>query len=762
MHFSDGRQSALNPLHSANSGIKIFVKDVRDKHDHKRALTVRPWSTIKDVKNQLQKLTSLPPSAQRLFYGPLGQRGGKGSSMCMHAELPNYRTLHDAGIYRSGETLLLDVKPQGNHSSEMSLSMLQSSSASDVCIASSAFDITPRAMRRIVQRARRGFAMGLKPELGIDGSGGAYFLRDARKVKVCVFKPADEEPYAINNPRGYLNTGGEDIFMREGIAPGEACLREVAAFLLDHDGFSSVPMTTLVEARHPNFHTNGVQLKVSEGGASIGTHSILSPPLATSNVISLSHSMHRTGGAPYTKPRPIDKVGSCQEFIYAECTMDDMSPSKLSVEEVHKIAVLDIRIMNADRNTANLLCRRREDDSLELIPIDHGFCLRKKCDVAWFDWCWLEWPQLKEPISQKTKDYIFKLNVEEEARLLKERLHIGTEALDIMRASTKLLQEGVKAGLNLYEIALLCCRFDDAGEVSSRLEVLTSMAAEIATSAVENGRWDHVVASKALENQLSPQSLLSQPPQKAMTKSMSMFTMDNIGFPENSDITMPSCANASSGSSESTDESEDKMLENDETNCEVWAASVIADVSTGKISETGSTHRQRSSSESSSASSNSSSNLSASPKGFWTKRPDSPDFDDSRHNARTVTWSPSTSPANMTSHLSRLNFTTPSPVVSFKVLKMESTCDDNLTPTPPMSKKGMMRCQSFSAFSSLNSKGETSQFGDALRKSQRKEGVDDQYGDYFRKFVDLLIARETLSVGRKKSNNEKNSTTWSC
>ena len=91
-----------------------------------------------------------------------------------------------------------------------------------------------------------------------------------------------------------------------------------------------------------------------------------------------------------------NKIGSCQEVVYAECTMDDISPSKISVEEIHKIAILDIRLMNADRNTANLLCRRKEDNSLELIPIDHGFCLRSSCDVAWFDWCWLDWPQLKE------------------------------------------------------------------------------------------------------------------------------------------------------------------------------------------------------------------------------------------------------------------------------------------------------------------------------------------------------------------------------
>ena len=94
------------------------------------------------------------------------------------------------------------------------------------------------------------------------------------------------------------------------------------------------------------------------------------------------------------------KVGSFQEFVRGECTMDDISPSKVSVDEVHKIAILDIRIMNADRNSANLLVRRRRDNTLELVPIDHGFCLRTEADVSWMDWCWLDWPQLKQVSSK--------------------------------------------------------------------------------------------------------------------------------------------------------------------------------------------------------------------------------------------------------------------------------------------------------------------------------------------------------------------------
>lgn len=358
---------AKNQSSVRGADLKLFVRDVRDRQGRKRPITVRSWSTIKDVKDTIQQAIHIPASSQRLFFGPLLTSG---------KELPNHRSLHDAGIYRSGETILLDIKGSSSSlSSVMSAFALQKEARSDVCISSSVFDATPKLLRQLVQRARRALALGLKPEFVLEGSGGTYFLHDARKVKIAVFKPADEEPYAENNPRGYLQQAGQSMFLREGVVPGEACIREVAAFMMDHGGFSGVPMTTLVEARHPSFNTNGARLKVSEGGASIGAHSILEN----------SHASSAT-----------KKVGSFQEFVRCECSMDDISPSMVSVDEVHKIAILDIRLMNADRNSANLLIRRRPDNSIELVPIDHGFCLRSVADVSWMDWCWLDWPQLKQ------------------------------------------------------------------------------------------------------------------------------------------------------------------------------------------------------------------------------------------------------------------------------------------------------------------------------------------------------------------------------
>lgn len=353
---------SLDTYHSSPD-LQIFVKVIRDRsQSQKYPITVRSWSTIKDVKDAIQTLLQIPPSSQRLFYGPLMTSGG---------ELPNHRSLHDAGIDRSGETLML-ITTQGENIGSTSLR-----AAADVCVSSSAIDSCPRFLQTVVQQARQGLVRGLKPELVLDGSGGTYYFRDQRQVRVAVFKPADEEPFAENNPRGYLQNTDSTESLREGILPGEACLREVAAFLLDHGGFSGVPMTTLAEATHPSaFNTNGKLLNLAEGGASVGAHSLNPDSTATSSLKK--------------------KVGSFQEFVKSECTMDDLSPSRISVDEIHKIAILDIRLMNADRNSANILCRRNPDNSIELVPIDHGYGLRDVCDVSWMDWCWLDWPQLKE------------------------------------------------------------------------------------------------------------------------------------------------------------------------------------------------------------------------------------------------------------------------------------------------------------------------------------------------------------------------------
>jgi len=108
-------------------------------------------------------------------------------------------------------------------------------------------------MDACMARIGDGFRAGKSPQLSSDGTSGVYFLRDSASDEiVSVFKPIDEEPFAPNNPRDMKAPFGSET-CRPGVKSGEANLREVIAYLLDHDGFANVPATALVETLHPSF-----------------------------------------------------------------------------------------------------------------------------------------------------------------------------------------------------------------------------------------------------------------------------------------------------------------------------------------------------------------------------------------------------------------------------------------------------------------------------------------------------------------------------
>merc|ERR1719265_2810221 len=50
-----------------------------------------------------------------------------------------------------------------------------------------------------------------------------------------------------------------------------------------------------------------------------------------------------------------DKVGSFQLFAKHSCTSEEVGFQRFSVERVHAIAALDIRLCNTDRHTGNML-----------------------------------------------------------------------------------------------------------------------------------------------------------------------------------------------------------------------------------------------------------------------------------------------------------------------------------------------------------------------------------------------------------------------
>lgn len=771
----------------------IFIKDCSDEYGSKRPLTVKPWSTIKDVKDRIFHLMAIPTNVQRLFVsGPLQNYG---------VELPNHWTLHDAGVYKSGATLALDLrrgfgsyvpetKPKlGLDEGLETFPYLRNKVESrpyDVRVAPSMKEVTPKVLKQMIQKSMRGFLRGFKPELVLEGSGGTYFLHDARKIRVGVFKPSDEEPYAENNPRGYINTNSrlhtlvtqfsktteEDIqslSLRAGVKPGESCLREVAAFLLDHGSFCSVPMTTLVVARHPAFHNSGTRLKVYEGGAGFGPHSgfsgLVNSPRPSYGVVveARNHDNNiscKTNSLLQTNlhdDQLRSKIGSFQEFVRSECTMDDLSPSLISVDEVHKIALLDIRLLNADRNVGNLLVKRKQDNTLALVPIDHGYCLRSVCDVASFDWCWLEWKQTKEPVSKATKDYIMSLDIVRDVSLLKDVFHFSQKALDYFRAANMILQEGIKAGLTIYDIANMVCRHDFDGDSPSTLEILLNQASDFAYSALENGRWHHSAASRALENKLTTINSISASASQVrerMFRAASNSSIINVSYVEKRTSVS---RNGSPPPSANTSYSEDSggssvgSCEGEDNDCAGWAAAVVADVSPD--ANNFEFIRTRSGSLASSTTDESS----TASHGFWTTRPGT------ASNGSNVSCTESFTSSKNCSLLSMKDTTLDAEQhenndtipcvnnfheVSLFDHQLPTTFVPNERESLPSKQNNhnIKRSQSYSAFSVSLTRARSTSMVSFSPKQVRRGPISaadkKQHRDYFLKFMALLIERE--------------------
>jgi len=211
-------------------------------------------------------------------------------------------------------------------------------------------------LEKLVRRASRGLAAGYAPELLDEGEGGAYLVRDEDGDCLGIFKPTDEEPFAPGNPKlaRKQSADSNNAKLKAGVRPGEAAVREFAAYLLDRDRAAGVPPTCMAELFHAQF----------------------------------------AGGRM--------KRGSLQQFVPHDHQAWDIGPAQYSVAEVHRIGLLDVRLFNTDRHGGNILVKRLGARQYRLVPIDHGFVLPDSVDGAelWFEW--MTWPQSRQPFDADT------------------------------------------------------------------------------------------------------------------------------------------------------------------------------------------------------------------------------------------------------------------------------------------------------------------------------------------------------------------------
>lgn len=114
------------------------------------------------------------------------------------------------------------------------------------------------------------------------------------------------------------------------------------------------------------------------------------------------------------------------------------------MDEVHKIAILDLRLLNLDRNLCNILvcCDKGFEGHFEkykLAPIDHGLSIPDTLAVNSYELAWLSFHQASLPFSQKSLDFIARLDIKEDILLLQRHLPFRPECLRNMRISSTLL-----------------------------------------------------------------------------------------------------------------------------------------------------------------------------------------------------------------------------------------------------------------------------------------------------------------------------------
>lgn len=302
-------------------------------------------------------------------------------------------------------------------------------------------------VKQLVKTVVKAIKNGVDPIPIRNGLGGAYYFRNCRGESVAIVKPTDEEPFAPNNPKGFIGKALGQPGLKKSVRVGETGFREVAAYLLDYDHFANVPQTVLVKITHSMFNVNeGVSCNSSK--------------------------------PPNRKRNPISKIASFQQFIPHDYDASDHGTSSFPVAAVHRIGILDIRIFNTDRHAGNLLVRKHKNGSakfggqVELIPIDHGLCLPETLDDPYFEW--IHWPQASIPFSNEELEYIANLDPARDSDMLRMELPMIREAcLRVLVLCTHFLKEAAAFGLCLAEIGDMMSRqFTGRDEGPSELELL--------------------------------------------------------------------------------------------------------------------------------------------------------------------------------------------------------------------------------------------------------------------------------------------------
>jgi hypothetical protein len=398
-----------------NYHIKLISLETEEQiHESKKGVKVQPWTKVSQLKLKVSKYYGLSNKNIRLFF---------------------------CNIEMLDELTMLDYQVIDSKKPEVYYKIYSSSAESEKYIGLYAAFPCNSNQKRLIEDIRHGFLQNLTPTLILEGTSGTYMMKNTTKDVIALFKPIDEEAFAPNNQKGYYGKFGQESF-RKGILSGEGSIREVAAFLLDKNNFFFVPETTFVEVSHPVFNKNANELLSIDNNSFTKVRNSIIHNFVLENLIS-SGMVKNTTCIEYSNNGKImlpdknllkinsvndaevihslphssikKKYGSLQKFIKSNDVAANFSYTLFDTSEIHKIGVLDIRILNCDRNDENILVKKKKDMSngkvlYKLIPIDHSLSFPDCIKIQEYEMCWMGWEQATLPFNKEMLSYIKKID----------------------------------------------------------------------------------------------------------------------------------------------------------------------------------------------------------------------------------------------------------------------------------------------------------------------------------------------------------------
>lgn len=251
---------------------------------------------------------------------------------------------------------------------------------------------------------------GILPQRISQGSSGSYFVKNSDGSKVVgVFKPKDEEPYGMLNPKWTKwmhKLCCPCCFGRSCLVPNQGYLSEAGAWIVDRKlQLNIVPKTRVIRLTSTTFNYNAIdraksntKRNVSERFPKVGRH------------------FNRIGLPP--------KVGSLQKYVegYEDACVwlrkIDSNPLEPEVYDdfqyqFEKLVVLDYIIRNTDRGNDNWLVKQELDQNskisrIKIAAIDNGLAFPFKHPDEWraypYYWAWISFA--KKPFSDRIRDLI--------------------------------------------------------------------------------------------------------------------------------------------------------------------------------------------------------------------------------------------------------------------------------------------------------------------------------------------------------------------